>query len=121
MARYDDLNTKTIAYATIFSGWLLVLVIFLVQGLSYYWESTEEARKRDRSEYTSSLKVLQDQRASMSKYEWVSLPPPEVTEGQTAPEPQRRLQIPIERAKELILQEVSSQDVNGHSDANRGT
>ncbi len=120
MARYDDLNTKTIAYATIFSAWLLVLVIFLVQGLSYYWESAEEARKRDRSEYTTSKRVLEQQRDSLNRYEWVALPVQEVPEGEPVPEPQKRLQISIERAKELILKELSAQQPSSGAGAAQG-
>jgi hypothetical protein len=37
MARYDDLNTKTIGYLTFLSSILLVVIILLLQALTYNW------------------------------------------------------------------------------------
>jgi hypothetical protein len=109
MARYDDLNTSTIGYSTVFSALLLIVIIFSIQGLSYYWENSEVERKKGMTEYTSALKVLDEQRSSLAKYEWVEVPAPEPAPGEVAKPATKRLQIPLTRAKELILQELKSE------------
>ena len=111
MARYDDLNTSIIGYASILSALLLVVIIVGVEGLSYQWENDEEARKES-YEYTSSLEILDAQRKSMSKYEWVTVPAPEPEKGKEKEKDGKRLQIPVERAQELILKELSK-DTSG--------
>ncbi len=108
MARYDDLNTSTIGFATIFSALLLIVIIVGIQGLSYYWENSENERKKDRSEYTSSLAVLKEQADSLNSYEWVVVPAPEAGPGETQLPPSERLQIPVNRAKELVLEEMKA-------------
>jgi len=108
MARYDDLNTSTIGYATVFSALLLIVIIVGIEGLSYYWENSEEAKKKLRSEYVSSLDILKEQRDSLNKYEWVTVPAPEAGPGETQLSPTKRLQIPVSRAKEIVLEEMKT-------------
>jgi hypothetical protein len=120
MARYDDLNTSTIGFATVFSALLLIVIIVGMQGLSYYWENSENERKKDRSEYTESLKVLKEQADSLGQYEWVAVPAPEAGPGETQLPPSKRLQIPINRAKELILNEMKGGNLAESASAKPG-
>lgn len=111
MARYDDLDTKTIAYTTFMSCLLLVIIILTVQALSYNWlDEVEEARVVDQG-YKASDATIREQFQTLDGYQWVDVVvPPEP--GQPEPkagEPQKtvkKLQIPIERAKQLLLNEL---------------
>ncbi len=105
MARYDDLNTSIIGYATILSALLLVVIIFGVEALCYHWENVEQAKK-DKYEYTSSLEILDQQKKSLTGYGWVTVPAPEPEKGKEKEPDGQRLQIPLETAEKLILKEL---------------
>ncbi|MDZ4847736.1 MAG: hypothetical protein SGI77_00440 [Pirellulaceae bacterium] len=118
MARYDDLDTKFIAFATLISCLLLVAVLQGTQALCYNMTNVEEARKLDASEYHSSTAVLTEQRKSLNVYEKVAVPPALGSDGKpVVGGPTSRLQIPLERATELLLQEAKE----GKSKAKVGT
>ena len=101
MARYDDINAKIVLYATVLSCILLVAIILAGQAMTYYWSFAYEDQRLDSSEYETSQEAIREQRASVAGYKWVNEPPPE--EGQ---EPVKRLNIPLDRAKEAVLQEM---------------
>ena len=103
MARYDDINAKLVLYATVLSCVLLLAIVFAGQALTYYWSFSYEDRRLDNSEYETSEEAIREQRASLAGYRWVNEPPAE--EGQ---EPSKRLNIPLDRAKEAVLQEMQS-------------
>ena len=105
MARYDDLNTSMIGYATILSALLLVVIIVGVEALSYAWENHEDDRKQMGYEYATSIEKLQSQRDSLNKLEWVVVPAPEPGPGEQPKAATKRLQIPIDRAIEVVLEE----------------
>lgn len=138
MARYDDLNTKTIGYLTFLSSILLVVIILLLQALTYNWIDWQEEDKLTKQSYRSSDELIQAQRDSLSGYAKVKVEVPvepakdgkaadgktadgkaadgkaadgKTADGKKAAEPQtktvERLHIPIERAKELVLEEFS--------------
>jgi len=129
MARYDDLNTKTISYLTFLSAVLLVVTILLLQALCYNWIEWQEDLKYTKQSYNSSDEVIRAQKESLTSYEKVQVTVPVkpavaagATDGAGQPsqagdpaqpaEPQmetvERVHIPIERAKVLILEDVNS-------------
>jgi hypothetical protein len=103
MARYDDINAKVVLYATVLSCILLFAIIQAGQAMTFYWSYTYEDRRLDNSEYETSEEAIREQRASLGGYKWVNEPPAE--EGQ---EPVKRLNIPLDRAKEAVLQDLQS-------------
>jgi hypothetical protein len=113
MARYDDLNTSMIGYATLLSALLLVVVIVGVEALCYYLVNSESARKADSREYTTSLNIQSEQRKSLSGYERVPVPAPEPAPGEKPATPTTRIQIPIEKAMEIILKEQGASAPTG--------
>jgi hypothetical protein len=109
MARYDDLDTKFILFATLISCLLLVAILQGTQALSYYMGNAAQAKKLQESEYTKSNAVIREQLESLSGYQRVPLPPVTGPDGKpVAGEPLSRLQIPLERARELLIQEAKS-------------
>ena len=104
MARYDDINSKMVLYATITSCLLLFAVIQATQALTYYWKFKAETKTLDDSEYTLATKVIREQEDRLDGYQWFKLPPVEENG-----EPLKRLKIPIEQAKKIVEQEMRSQ------------
>lgn len=111
MARYDDLNTSAIAYATFLSAILLVVIILLVQSLTFNWILGEDERKLAESHYTVSDNEIAKQKAKLDTYakEMIEVIPPAV-EGSTEPANQAvselRRHIPIKQAQSLIMKEL---------------
>lgn len=106
MARYDDLNTNMIAYAALISCLLLVAILQGTQALCYSMTNAETERKLNNSEYTSASEVISEQHKSISGYQKVALPPEVGPDGKpVSGETKTRLQIPIDRAIELLLNE----------------
>ncbi len=103
MARYDDINSPAVAYATVLSCVVLFAVIQATQALTNYWANTTEQQVLDNSEYTLSNNVIREQRNSINGYQWVNVPGVD----EKAP-PEKRLQIPIDRAQEVVLEEFKS-------------
>lgn len=113
MARYDDLNTSAIAYATFISSVLLVVIILLVQTLTFNWLIGEDERKLADSHYTASDNEIAKQRAKLDVYEKVKIEvmPPAV-DGAAPTEPVKpvledRLRVPIKQVKNSILKELN--------------
>ena len=114
MARYDDLNTRTIGYLTFISSVLLVVTILLLQALCYNWIDWQEENKLTKQSYQSSDDLIQAQKASMQSYGKVQVEvpveqPAGASDGaNTASQmkTEERLQIPIDRAKSLLLEEL---------------
>ena len=134
MARYDDLNTKTIGYLTFVSAVLLAVTILLLQALCFNWIEWQDETKLLKQSYNSSDELIAAQKQSLSGYSKVQVEVPiepaaadgqaTQTDGQTTsattadvggtkqPVPQtktvERVHIPIERAKSLLLDELNS-------------
>ena len=109
MARYDDLDTSAIAYATFLACILLLLIILLVRALCFYWVEGESDRKLSTSHYVSADEEIREQKLQISGYgkELVEVV---ATEGEEVAEPQfdERIQIPVEKAKDILLKELTS-------------
>lgn len=110
MARYDDLNTKMIAYATVLSVVILVIVLQLTQALSYnmvnYETSIKESNKSDRA-----YEAKREQLDSLNGFTRVSVidesaPPP--GKGEEMPT-KKVIRIPVEEAQKLLLKELATQ------------
>lgn len=115
MARYDDLNSTAIGYATLVSTILLLIIILLVRSLCYYWVEGEADRKLADTHYVEADAEIGDQRARLSGYgkEMVTITVGEGTEAKA--EEVERLHIPLADAQRLLLGELSSEDSDGNS------
>jgi len=109
MARYDDLNTKGIAYAAVLSVIVLVVILQGTQALCYYMVNSEDARKAEGKSDTY-LEVKREQLKSIDSLQIVdivdeSAPPPKKGE-----EPSKReaIRIPIGDAQKIILRELGA-------------
>ncbi len=113
MARYDDLNTNSIAYATFISAVLLFVIILLIQALTYNWITGEEERKLATSHYVSADAEIEKQKAKLEGYQQVIvdvIPPAAdgaVGTEAVAPTQEKRIYIPMKQAESLILKEFS--------------
>lgn len=108
VARYDDLNTGAIAYATLVSCILLLITILLVRALCCAWVEGEEARKTDNAHYVTADAEIGEQKARLDGY-WtkaVEVPPADDTVD-AEPTQETRVLIPLERARELLLKELA--------------
>lgn len=98
MAHYDDLNTKQIWVVGIISAVLTGVTILAVQVLYYAMLESFEAEVLAKSEYVSSIKHIEDQRAQLGSY---GVRVDEETQAKT-------YQIPIERAIDLLMERGAS-------------
>lgn len=124
MARYDDLNTGSIAYAALVSTILLMVLILLFRAMCYGWIEGEDVKKLANAHYVQSDTIIGQQKARIDGYakEMVEVAPPAedpttATTAETADPAEKpaveptlveRLHIPMERAKELLLKEMAT-------------
>ena len=109
MARYDDLNTKMIAYATVLSVVILVIILQGVQALCYNMLHYESARK-DTKIIDAATKAKSEQLSSLNGYKRVEVidetaPPPGKGEN---PAMKKVIRIPVSEAQKLILKELGN-------------
>jgi hypothetical protein len=100
LARYDDLDTRTIALASILSAIVLLILILAGRAVAYSWASVIEDEKYLSAKYQEADQVIADQKAVLKDFATVEQP---AQEGQEA---SSRQVIPIERAMELIGKEL---------------
>jgi hypothetical protein len=111
MARYDDLKTGAIAYATFISTVLLLVIVLLLQALTYAWINGEEERKFGVARYTSSDDEILRQKSQVNEYRQVTVevPPPAdavPSAEPVAPTTEKRLHIPVSQAESLLKAEL---------------
>jgi hypothetical protein len=114
MARYDDLNTKMIAYWAILSIVILVLILQGTQALCYNMINWTEAR-RSGSELDAPLQAKREQLESLNGYKKETVvdetaPPP--AKGQE-PATKEVIYIPLEEAQKILLKELSASKPSG--------
>ena len=111
MARYDDLHTGVIAYATLLSSIFLVVIILLVRALCCYWVEAEDARKLANAHYVSSDLEISEQKGQLDGYgkETVEVAAP-TEEDPDAKSSKEVIRIPVERARDLLLAELSDDE-----------
>lgn len=111
MARYDDLNTSTIAYATLLSCLGLLLTVLLIQALTFGWINGEEQRKLAESHYTTADEDIAAQKSKLAAYaeEMIEIIPPTEANSTTPPKPEqvKRIHIPISQAQALLKNELN--------------
>ncbi len=105
MARYDDLNTTAIAYATFVGAIVLLVLILLGRALCYSWVESEDEHKLANAHYEVSDTKISEQKSLLGGYHKVQVEIGEATKDKPA-ETKQVLHIPIERAKELLLGEM---------------
>ena len=104
MARYDDLDTKSIAVTTVISSIVLFVLIMAGRALSYTWQNFSEEERTRTAKYTVSDQEIADQKAVLTKTGTVQDPP--AKEGD---KPVDRTVLTIEKAQQLIGKELSAQ------------
>lgn len=103
MARYDDLDTKTIALSAIVSSIVLFLLILGGRAMSYAWQNSAEDARRETSKYAVSDAEIAAQKELLKKSGKVEDPP-----AQEGGSPVVRDVLPIDQALRLVAEELSS-------------
>lgn len=104
MARYDDLDTKSIALTTVISSIVLVVLILAGRAFAYTLQNIAEEKQTSTAKYAISDQEIADQKAVLTKSGAVQDPP--ANEGD---KPVDRTVLPIEKAQQLIGKELSTQ------------
>ncbi len=111
MARYDDLNTSSIAYATLVSCLGFFLLVVFIQALTFGWINGEDQRKLEASHYYSADSEIAAQKAKLNNYAQVEVevipPAPAGSTESPAPEKQTRIHIPVSQAQQLLKKELN--------------
>ena len=105
MARYDDLNTRMIAYATVLSVVILVIILQGTQALCYTMVNYERARK-DTKIIDAASTIKGEQLDSLNGFKRVEVvdESAEVKKGEAQPM-KKVIRIPVADAQKLILKE----------------
>ena len=109
MARYDDLDTKGIAYTTVLSLIILVIILQGTQALCYNMLNYENYRK-DTKQIDEATVTKSEQLMSLNGYKRVEVvdetaPPPKKGES---PLMKKVIHIPVIDAQKLILKELGA-------------
>jgi|694.fasta_scaffold00033_66 hypothetical protein len=102
MARYDDLDTRTIALSTIMSSIFLVIILLAARAMAYAWEYSYEEERAATAKYTVSDKEIEAQKDRLKSYTT------DTVEGEEGQPPSTRNVIPIQRAQEFVRQELTA-------------
>jgi hypothetical protein len=107
MARYDDIDTKFVFFATLVSILLLIAILQGTQALCYNMNNAMDAARDAKSEFVDSSRIIGEQKASLAGYKKVSVPPALGQDGKpVSDKPTSQIQIPIETAEKLLLEEA---------------
>jgi hypothetical protein len=90
----DDLNTSKIAAVGFISVIIVFALIILVQVLFYWTEANQRIVKDIDQPYLEYANLTADQQAKLAKYQWLD-------------EKEKIVAIPIRRAMELVVDELS--------------
>lgn len=112
MARYDDLNTKGIAYAAVLSVVVLVVILQGTQALCYYMINSEDAIKGMKKS-DSARDAKSEQLMSLNGFKRVEVIDESAPLPKKGEEPAMRkaIRIPVEEAQKIILKELSTAPV----------
>jgi len=108
MARYDDLNTKMIAYATVLSVIILVIVLQGTQALCYSMSNYERARK-DTKIIDAATIAKSEQLESLNGFKRVEIIDElaELPKKGEALAMKKVIYIPVAEAQKLILKDLA--------------
>ena len=113
MARYDDLNTKMIAYWAVLSIVILVLILQGTQALCYNMINWTDARRTDPAMDVPTLeKSEQLERLNSYSKETVIDDSVKAEDGQEQPK-KEVIYIPVDRAQKLLMKELSPTKPSG--------
>ena len=91
--RYDDPNVAASAVVGVFSAIALFVIIVLLQTWFYSAEADEQARKVTSQPFEELQKLDNEQLERLGSYGWIS-------------EPEGVAHVPIEKAMELVSEEL---------------
>jgi hypothetical protein len=113
MARYDDLNTKMIAYATVLSLVILVIVLQGTQALCYSMVNYESSRK-DVKIIDAATVAKSEQLESLNSIQTVEVLDEAAPPAQKGEQPAMKSvnRIPIQEAQKLILKQLGKPSSN---------
>ncbi len=103
MQRYDDLNVTAIAIATFVGAVLTFAAILGIQVLYYAVANRQHEQKVIAAPTIDSDTVITEQEVKLTRYGWID-------------REKNQVAIPIERAMEVVVRELSSVDSKEHSD-----
>ena len=109
MARYDDLNTKGIAYTTVLSVVILVIILQGTQALCYNMLNYESSRK-DTKIIDAATVTKSEQLKSLNGFRRVEVideTAPPAKKGES-PVMKKVIHIPVIDAQSLILKELGT-------------
>ena len=95
MERHNDLNTVKIAIIGFLSALITFAIILALQVLYYSAENQQLERKVFQAPTTQSDTLLAEQAVKLTRYDWID-------------REQRRVMIPVDRAMELVVKELSA-------------
>jgi hypothetical protein len=90
----DDLNTPKIAVVG-FIGAIVVFALIILMQVMFYWAESQQHLVKDIDQpYLEVANLTADQQAKLAKYQWID-------------EKKKIVAIPIKRAMELVVDELS--------------
>jgi|SRR3989304_1766541 len=96
MPNYDDLSTPKIAVVGFIGATIVFAIIVLLQAIFYWTEAQQRLVKEVDQPAVEFATLTADQQAKLASYHWVD-------------QEQKIVAIPINRAMELVLGELSKQ------------
>jgi hypothetical protein len=95
MQQYEDLNTPMIAVVGLLGTLLTIILILIVQVLYYTASNQGEIEKVIKAPTTASDSLLAEQEVKLTRYGWIN-------------RENKLVAIPIERAMEVVVRELSA-------------
>lgn len=95
MERHNDLNTLKIAAVGLLGALLTMTIVLALQVLYYSAANEQFERKVIQAPATQSDTLLAEQAVKLTRYDWVD-------------RQKNKVMIPIDRAMELVVKEVSA-------------
>ena len=92
----DDLNTPKIAVVGFIAAIVVFAIIILMQVLFYWAEAQQHVVKDIDQPFLEYADLTADQQAKLAKYQWID-------------EKQKIVAIPIKRAMEIVVAELSQE------------
>ncbi|MBX3420718.1 MAG: hypothetical protein KF752_04095 [Pirellulaceae bacterium] len=102
MARYDDLDTKTIAMSAVLSSVILVILLLAGRALSYAWQHSYEEQVSAGARYTAAENEIAAQKSKLNETGQVQVA------GEEGQPPTTRQVVPVDRAYQLLRTEFGS-------------